>query len=55
MHERKHVRELEAARDAMGAMMIQVRSQTAERKPDPVVAPLPVALQQDGTGPVAKL
>jgi len=56
MHERTHVRELEAARDAMGAMMVQVRSsQTAERKPDPVVAPLPVALQQDGTGPVAKL
>ena len=24
MHERKHVRELEAARDAMGAMMVQV-------------------------------
>ena len=54
MHERKHVRELEAARDAMGAMMVQVRSQAPERKPDAPTAPLTVALQQDGTGPVAK-
>jgi hypothetical protein len=56
MHERKHVRELEAARDALGAMMVQVRSSQAfERKPDAPISPLPVALQQDGAGPVAKL
>ncbi len=44
MHERTHVRELEAARDAMGAMMVQVRSQTAERKPEEALsAPVTVA------------
>jgi hypothetical protein len=44
MHERKHVRELEAARDAMGAMMVQVRSQAPERKPEEAPsAPITVA------------
>ena len=60
MHERKHVQELETAREAMNAMMVQVRSvpvqaQAPERKPDAASAPLPVALQPDGTGPVVKL
>ena len=48
LHERKHVRELEAARDAMGAMLVQARSQVPERKPEEA----PFASRDSGGAPV---
>jgi hypothetical protein len=52
-HERKHVQELSAARDAMSAMLNQARRQTPTRKLDAGNPPQQVAIQQEDETPGA--
>ena len=54
MHERKHVRDLDAARDAMSALLTQARSQTQLAVQQASSVPVPVAPERPASVPAPK-